>query len=265
MSFNWTPLPWAEAQRRRRAFNVQALEDCYHQAATSYETYHASPSILRELAMTNSVTRYLETASDMKNFYWGLPWNLFGVRYIFSLFRIHIYFLLLVLLTANGVVDSYLESFPKSVYKPWDVRHLDCAVRTIDTVLVIALWYFPNKRGYIELGGGTFAIAASIIRSWRISVGTETPITTPLDWYNLVALAVTAACKLLILLMALPMVNLTVLDPFKELFKVGRVLTGQERQTLLLALLQRKISVRFYRTPADARRAYTAVNSLSDP
>lgn len=239
----------AEAQHRYRTFNVQSLEDDYHPAATSYEAFHARPILANELAMTPSVTQYLEEASTVKNFYWRLPWNLFGIRYIFSLFRIHIYFFLLVLLTSNGVIDSYLETFPKAVVKPLDVSHIDCAVRSVDTVLVITLWYLPNHRGYIEFRGGTMAIATSIIRAWRISVGTETPITTCRDWYNLVAGAVTAACKLLIHLMALPTINLTVLDPVKELFKVGPYLTWQERQGLLLALLQRKILVGFIRFP----------------
>lgn len=175
-----------------------------------------------------------------------------------------IYFLLLVLLTSNGVADPNLESIPKGVFKPWDVRHLDCTAQTVDTVLVIALCYLHNKQGFIEFVGGTFAIAASIIRSWRISVGTETPITTSRDLCNIVTLAITAPCKLLILLMDLATINLTVLNPFNECFKVGRFLTRQERHSLLLALLQRKISVGFYWILADARRAYAAFTCFRD-
>lgn len=56
-----------------------------------------------------------------------------SVNYLFPLFWTHTYILLLVLLTSNGVLDCHLEGFPGGVSKPWDVRYLDCTVRTVDT------------------------------------------------------------------------------------------------------------------------------------
>lgn len=213
----------------------------YHLAANAYEQYHESETPDNKQTMLSAARAYILEANGLKRSYYVLPWNLFGLKYLYSLLQIHLYYAILMVITINGLVDAHFESYPGNVHKTEDVRHLDFCVRLVESILVVVISFFPFLRIWVEVLWGLATMGATVIRAWRILVGAGTGIDSPRDYYNLISGAITGGCRLLILVMAIPAVDMSVPAPFASLRGIGSNLTKEERTNLLPALLRSKI------------------------
>lgn len=99
-----------------------------------------------------------------------------------------------MVLRLKGLVDAHFEYYPGNTYKTENIRHLDFSVRSVKSIHVVVISFFPFLRTWVELVWGIPTMGASVIRAWKISVGASTAIDSARDDYNLVSAVITAGC-----------------------------------------------------------------------